>query len=151
MKDNLTTNVPDEDESPAFLVGAVSGSLHSQDFQYLEGELKRRQEIIQSEPDGFVRETMIENLLDGLFTPSKVSIELGFEYEIFFKSTENDFVKIDGWYPIATDRIVRPEKIDHYIETGLLRRNKLNSKRVIVDKSKVIVKEPILIYEHKSK
>jgi len=26
-KDNLTTNVPDEAQSPAFLVGAVSGSL----------------------------------------------------------------------------------------------------------------------------
>jgi hypothetical protein len=98
---------------------AVSGSLHLID---LESELKRRQDLIQSEPDGIVRETMIHNLLDGLFSPPKIAIELVFEYEMFFKSKEDDFCKIDGWYPIATDMIVRPEKIEHYIETGLLRR-----------------------------
>jgi hypothetical protein len=100
----------------------ISGRLRLRDLQYLEAELKRRQDLIQSEPEGIVRETMIDNLLDGLFRPSKIATELGFEYEMFFKSKEDDFCKIDGWYPIATDRIVRPEKIEHYIEIGLLRR-----------------------------
>ena len=80
---------------PSFL-GAVSGSLlsfeeimneakrvkenikafpfHDVSFQYgaewsrdtLIEEIKRRQELIISEPDGIVRETMISNLLVGL-------------------------------------------------------------------------------------
>jgi hypothetical protein len=120
--DNLNNKLSDEAQSQPSCLGAVSGSLYLRDLQYLEAELKRRQGLIQSEPDGIVRETMIDNLLDGLFSPSKIAIELGFEYEMFFKSKEDDFCKIDGWYPIATDRIVRPEKIEHYIETGLLRR-----------------------------
>lgn len=107
---------------PPFCQIDVSGSLHSRDLQYLEAELKRRQDLIKSESDGIVRETMIDNLLDGLFSHSEISIELEFEYEMFFKSIEDDFFKIDGWYPIATDMIVRPEKIEHYIETGLFRR-----------------------------
>lgn len=45
-----------------------------------------------------------------------------YEYEMLFESTEDDFVKIDGWYPIANDMIRNPEKIEHYIATGLLRR-----------------------------
>ena len=45
-----------------------------------------------------------------------------FEYEMFFKSEPNDFCKIDGWYPIATDRIRNPERIEKYIENGLLRK-----------------------------
>lgn len=45
-----------------------------------------------------------------------------YEYEMFFKSEPNDFLKIDGWYPIATDRIKHPEKIEEYIQKGLLRR-----------------------------
>jgi hypothetical protein len=45
-----------------------------------------------------------------------------YEYEMFFDSKPDELVQIHGWYPIATDRIRNPEKIDHYIETGLLRR-----------------------------
>ncbi len=45
-----------------------------------------------------------------------------FEYEMFFKSEPDDFCKIDGWYPIATDRIKNQEKIEKYIESGLLRK-----------------------------
>lgn len=45
-----------------------------------------------------------------------------FEYEMFFKSEPDDFCKIDGWYPIATDRIKKPERIEKYIENGLLRK-----------------------------
>jgi len=55
-----------------------------------------------------------------IITP--ISENMYYDYEMFFKSTKSDFVKIDGWYPIATDRILKPEKIDHYIKTGLLRR-----------------------------
>lgn len=48
-----------------------------------------------------------------------------YEYEMFFKSDPTDFVKIDGWYPIATERIRNPERIEKYIQNGLLR--KVNS------------------------
>lgn len=49
-------------------------------------------------------------------------VEPEFEYEMLFKSKEGDFVKIDGWYPISTDRISNPENISNYIENGILRR-----------------------------
>ena len=45
-----------------------------------------------------------------------------YEYELFFKSEETDKIKIDGWYPIATDSIKDQSKIEQYIENGLLRR-----------------------------
>lgn len=45
-----------------------------------------------------------------------------YEYEMFFKSEESDGTKIDGWYPIATDRIRDITKIEHYLKTGLLRK-----------------------------
>lgn len=44
------------------------------------------------------------------------------EYEMFFKSEGSDFCKIDGWFPIATNRIKNIEKIDEYISKGILRR-----------------------------
>lgn len=44
------------------------------------------------------------------------------EYEMFFKSEPTDKVKIDGWYPIATDRIRHPGRIEKYIANGLLRK-----------------------------
>jgi hypothetical protein len=53
---------------------SVSGSPHLRDLQYLEAELKRRQGLIQSEPDGIVRETMIDNLIYGLFSQSKFEL-----------------------------------------------------------------------------
>jgi hypothetical protein len=85
-----------EPQSPAFLVGAISGSLLSfenifneakrlkenikklpfeiSSFQYgaewsrdsLIEEIERRKQMIISEPNGIVRETMIDNLLAGL-------------------------------------------------------------------------------------
>jgi hypothetical protein len=45
-----------------------------------------------------------------------------YDYELFFKSEPNDFVKIDGWFPIAFDRIKNHSKIDEYLAKGLLRR-----------------------------
>lgn len=50
------------------------------------------------------------------------SVLPNYEYEMFFDSEPNEPMQIHGWYPIATDRIRHPEKIDHYIEKGLLRR-----------------------------
>ena len=47
-----------------------------------------------------------------------------YEYEMFFESKETDAYKIDGWYPIATDRIRDLSKIDQYIKNGLLRKIK---------------------------
>lgn len=47
---------------------------------------------------------------------------LEYEYEMFFNSGPEDPMKIYGWYPIATDRIVNPEKIEEYIANGILRR-----------------------------
>ncbi|WP_299260862.1 hypothetical protein [uncultured Aquimarina sp.] len=46
----------------------------------------------------------------------------GYEYEMFFSSNPNDMIKIDGWIPIDTSRIEKADKIDEYIEIGLLRR-----------------------------
>lgn len=45
-----------------------------------------------------------------------------YEYEMLFESNETDFIKIDGWFPISTSSINHPEKIDYYIEIGLLRK-----------------------------
>ncbi len=91
-----TENKSLENENEPSCLGAVSGSLlsfevimneakrvkenvkefpfHDVSFQYGAGwsrdtlidEIKRRQELIISEPDGAVRETMIDNLLIGL-------------------------------------------------------------------------------------
>lgn len=47
-----------------------------------------------------------------------------YEFEMFFKSETTDVVKIDGWYPIATDRIKHPDRIEEYIDKGLIRRIK---------------------------
>ena len=56
MKDNLTTNVPDEAQTPAFLVGAVSGSFVFQNgiknadfvvFNPLNIQLKNEKPIIE--------------------------------------------------------------------------------------------------------
>ncbi|MBW1298017.1 hypothetical protein [Aquimarina litoralis] len=46
----------------------------------------------------------------------------GYEYEMFFSSNPNDMIKIDGWIPIDTDRIEKADKINEYIEIGLLRK-----------------------------
>lgn len=45
-----------------------------------------------------------------------------FEYEMFFESNKYDSIKIDGWYPIANERIRNIDKIDEYIEKGWLRK-----------------------------
>jgi len=49
---------------------------------------------------------------------------LDYEYEMFFKSEPHDIIKVDGWLPISTDRIINFNKINEYIENGLLRRIK---------------------------
>ena len=59
----------------------------------------------------------LRDLKEGAVLP-----EPEYEYEMFFKSKPTDFCKIDGWYPIATDRIRNPNKIDQYIKNGLLRK-----------------------------
>lgn len=47
-----------------------------------------------------------------------------YEYEYLFSSDEGEPCPIDGWMPIATERIKHPEKIPEYIERGILRRIK---------------------------
>lgn len=44
-----------------------------------------------------------------------------YEYELYFND-DSQFCSIHGWYPIATDRIKNPEKIDEYIKSGILRK-----------------------------
>lgn len=46
----------------------------------------------------------------------------GYEYEMFFSSNPNDLIKIDGWVPIQTDKLGEEEKINQYVEIGLLRK-----------------------------
>jgi len=46
-------------------------------MENLKQELIRRQQMILCEPDGIVRETMIENLTDGLFEESRLNVLLG--------------------------------------------------------------------------
>lgn len=48
--------------------------------------------------------------------------KISFEYEMFFSSNPNDLIKIDGWIPIDTNRIEKLDKVDEYIEIGLLRK-----------------------------
>ncbi|WP_378176390.1 hypothetical protein [Aquimarina sp. SS2-1] len=45
-----------------------------------------------------------------------------YEYEMFFSSNPNDMIKIDGWLPIDTGKIEKADKIQEYIEIGLLRK-----------------------------
>ena len=47
-----------------------------------------------------------------------------YEYEYLFRSEENEPCPINGWYPIATERIKHPEKIPEYITKGILRHYK---------------------------
>lgn len=46
---------------------------------------------------------------------------LDYKYEMYLDSKPHESIQIHGWYPITYDRIKDPSKIDHYIETGLLR------------------------------
>ena len=46
----------------------------------------------------------------------------GYEYEMFFSSNPNDLIKIDGWIPIQTNKLGDKERINQYIEIGLLRK-----------------------------
>jgi len=55
------------------------------------------------------------------FTKEK---ETAYEYEVLFDSTPECSIQIHGWYPIATNRIVKPENIEKYISDGILRRIK---------------------------
>ncbi len=45
-----------------------------------------------------------------------------YEYEMFFSSNPNDMIKIDGWIPIDSRKIEKADKIQEYIEIGLLRK-----------------------------
>lgn len=47
-----------------------------------------------------------------------------YEYEMFFKSEPDDFCKIDGWLPVETSMIRNQDKIESYIERGILRKIK---------------------------
>ena len=102
-------------------MGAVSGSLHFsvEELDVIKADVWHILKSIDlSENHKIIR----QNILEKIENSNTIAKVIDYEYEMFFKSTLSDFVKIDGWYPIATDRIVRPEKIDNYIETGLLRR-----------------------------
>lgn len=54
--------------------------------------------------------------------------KIWYEYEMFFKSEPNDFCKIDGWHPIATDKIKNIDKVEEYISSGLLRKVSCNDR-----------------------
>jgi len=43
------------------------------------------------------------------------------KYEAYFDSDPDDPIQIFGWYPIPMEKIKDPERIDEYIEQGLLR------------------------------
>lgn len=51
---------------------------------------------------------------------AKAATEPEYEYEMFFD--DDGPISIHGWYPISTDRIKHPEKIEEYIAKGLLRK-----------------------------
>ncbi len=46
----------------------------------------------------------------------------GWEYELLIDDEEGTPFQINDWIPIATDMIRHPEKIEEYIEKGMLRR-----------------------------
>lgn len=77
-------------------------------------------------PTGYVIETalkiaFIRWMREKLSTPTQAEVN-EYEYEMFFESRPDDFCKIDGWYPIATDRIRKPERIEEFLKSGLLRK-----------------------------
>ncbi len=64
-----------------------------------------------------------KNIVDA-YENEQLSKPIIYEYEMFFKSEPDDFCKIDGWFPIETDRIKKPENIEKYIKNGLIRKIK---------------------------
>lgn len=44
------------------------------------------------------------------------------EYEYYFEPSPSNSFIISGWYPIETNRMIHPEKIEEYIAKGILRR-----------------------------
>jgi hypothetical protein len=68
-----------------------------------------------------------DSVIDKIEQELQESKKIWYEYEMFFKSEPNDFCKIDGWYPIATDRIKDIDKVEEYISNGLLRRVSCNN------------------------
>lgn len=50
--------------------------------------------------------------------------EIDYEYEMYFDSKPGESIQIQGWVPIDTNRIIKKDRIPHYLETGLLRKIK---------------------------
>lgn len=48
----------------------------------------------------------------------------GAKYEVFFKSRANDKIRIDGWVPVDTSIIQEVDRIEEYIEKGIIRKIK---------------------------
>lgn len=69
-----------------------------------------------------------DSVIDKIEQELQESKKIRYEYEMFFKSEPNDVCKIDGWYPIATNRIKNIDKVEEYITSGLLRRVSCNDR-----------------------
>jgi len=78
-----------------------------------------------------------DSVIDKIEQELQESKKIWYEYEMFFKSEPNDFCKIDGWYPIATDRIKNIDKVEEYISSGLLRRVQIKKQIKCVHKKKL--------------
>lgn len=69
-----------------------------------------------------MQQKMADEILAMIQPPTEETEEPKYEYELLFRSEPGDKTKIDGWFPIATDRIRNPAHIQQYIENGLLRK-----------------------------
>ncbi|KAA1248151.1 hypothetical protein [Aquimarina sp. RZ0] len=93
--------------------------------EFLDVEINRdSSELNFASKIGIVQKRMAQKVKNNPKSYGMIDASQKYEYEMFFTSNPNDMIKIDGWIPIDTGKIEKAEKINEYIEIGLLRKIK---------------------------
>ncbi len=91
--------------------------------EFLDVEVHRDTETLDlSSKIEIVRKRITNKLRNGASVTFTKNGMMNYEYEMFFSSNPNDMIKIDGWIPIQTDKIDKDDKIQEYIDIGLIRK-----------------------------
>ncbi len=69
-----------------------------------------------------------DNFVQWDFENHQCENEVEYEYEMKFNSSPNDLIKIDGWNKININYLKFPDKLDEYIEKGIVRKVVKNRK-----------------------
>jgi len=94
--------------------------------EFLEVEVHRDTETLDlSSKIEIVQKRMVDKIKTRPNMGSTDGRSTYYEYEMFFSSNPNDMIKIDGWIPIETARIGKLDKIEQYIDMGILRKIEL--------------------------